>query len=196
MSSHLWGYIADTKGRRKVSIFTIIPSIIFTLLTAFVNNFWIMTVLRFCTGFCISGASAAVYAYLGEYNIPKHRATVITWACLFIAMSSIYLVCMLNYLNPDTKILYIFLSFPALGWLILPQTWSFHLYGETNFRPWRLLILIYTIPGILGVLILLFLKESPKYYLSQVNITIKIYKKKKAINFTITFINRDVMMQL
>lgn len=95
---------------------------------------------------------------------------MITWASLFIAMSSVYLVC--KYILNSSSIKFVVIIFtPALGWLILPQTWSFHLYAETHFRPWRLLILIYTIPGILGVIILICLKESPKYYLSQVNIT-------------------------
>lgn len=59
-------------------------------------------------------------------------------------------------------------SFSALGLLILPQTWSYVLYGETLYRPWRLLMVTYKIPGFIALTILYFLKESPRYYLSKV----------------------------
>lgn len=44
--------------------------------------------------------------------------------------------------------------------------WRFELYEGYQFRPWRLLILLYSIFGIAGGILLLFLKESPKYLLS------------------------------
>lgn len=59
------------------------------------------------------------------------------------------------------------INFTALGWLILPGTWSFNLYEGTAFGPWRLLIIMYTIPGIISLLLLTFLKESPKFFLCQ-----------------------------
>lgn len=59
-------------------------------------------------------------------------------------------------------------SISALGLLILPQTWSYVLYGETLYRPWRLLMVTYKIPGFIALTILYFLKESPRYYLSKV----------------------------
>lgn len=51
-SSHLCAYLADTRGRRKVLIASLLSSIIVTAITAtFVNNFWIFTILRFISGF-------------------------------------------------------------------------------------------------------------------------------------------------
>lgn len=41
------------------------------------------------------------------------------------------------------------------------------MYEGTTFRPWRLLIILYTIPGIFSILILIFLKESPRFLLCQ-----------------------------
>lgn len=50
-SSHLWGYLADVKGRRIVIIISLLVSFIFTIISSFVNNFWIFTVMRFFCGF-------------------------------------------------------------------------------------------------------------------------------------------------
>ena len=62
----------------------------------------------------------------------------------------------------------IFLIIKATAWYILPQTWSLPIYEGLIFRPWRLLFLIYAIPGLIGVICLCFLPESPKFLLSQV----------------------------
>lgn len=50
-SSHLWGYLADTKGRK----FVILPSLLITFVLAvgssFTKNFAIFAILRFLNGF-------------------------------------------------------------------------------------------------------------------------------------------------
>lgn len=54
-----------------------------------------------------------------------------------------------------------------LAFWILSYDWSFEVYEGFIFKPWRLLLLTYTIPGILGSLILLLkLRPSPKFLLS------------------------------
>lgn len=49
---------------------------------------------------------------------------------------------------------------------ILSYDWRFELYDGYEFRPWRLLLITYTIPGIIGGLCLLRFPESPKFLLS------------------------------
>lgn len=51
LSSHLWGYLSDTKGRRKTLVPTLVAAFLMTFLSSFVNNFWLMLVLRFLNGF-------------------------------------------------------------------------------------------------------------------------------------------------
>lgn len=36
-----------------------------------------------------------------------------------------------------------------------------------DFRPWRLLLLAYTLPGFLSALMLMTFKESPRFFMSQ-----------------------------
>lgn len=46
---------------------------------------------------------------------------------------------------------------------ILSYDWSFELYSGYLFRPWRLLMLVFTSPGIIAALWLLRFKESPQF---------------------------------
>ena len=54
------------------------------------------------------------------------------------------------------------------AWWILNYEWSLNLYGDFIFKPWRLILLAYAAPGIIGGLGLYYLyPESPKFMLSQ-----------------------------
>lgn len=50
-SSHLWGFLADTKGRRTVIVPTLLAAFGCTLLSSLAPNFWVFVVLRFLNGF-------------------------------------------------------------------------------------------------------------------------------------------------
>lgn len=50
-SSHLSGFLADTKGRRLVIMLSLLLSFGCTLISSFVSNFWIFTAMRFLCGF-------------------------------------------------------------------------------------------------------------------------------------------------
>lgn len=50
-SAHLWGYLADTKGRRAVILPTLVLAFLSSASASFVQNFYLFTVLRFLNGF-------------------------------------------------------------------------------------------------------------------------------------------------
>lgn len=50
-SSHLWGYLADTRGRRRIIQPTLFATFVVTVAASFVQNFYFLTILRFLTGF-------------------------------------------------------------------------------------------------------------------------------------------------
>lgn len=50
-SSHLWGYLSDTRGRKNIIIITLLLSFTCTLISSFVLNFWVFAVMRFLSGF-------------------------------------------------------------------------------------------------------------------------------------------------
>lgn len=51
LAAQLWGYIADTRGRRKVIMYTMFISCACTIASSFVTNFWLFLVFRFLVGF-------------------------------------------------------------------------------------------------------------------------------------------------
>lgn len=51
LSSSLWGYLSDTKGRRAVLIPNLYAAFLAALLASFVTDFWLMLILRFFGGF-------------------------------------------------------------------------------------------------------------------------------------------------
>lgn len=50
-SSHLWGYLADTRGRRRIIRPTLLMAFIISVASSFVQNFYLFTALRFLNGF-------------------------------------------------------------------------------------------------------------------------------------------------
>lgn len=51
VSSHFWGFMADTRGRKKVLIPALIYSFLFTIISTFSTSFWFLAVSRFFNGF-------------------------------------------------------------------------------------------------------------------------------------------------
>lgn len=50
VSSHLWGFLADTRGRKSVIVPTLIIAFVITIISSFAKSFWLMVVLRFLNG--------------------------------------------------------------------------------------------------------------------------------------------------
>lgn len=38
----------------------------------------------------LGGVSAALYAYISEFNIPRHRAVTINYSTMFVSVTAIY----------------------------------------------------------------------------------------------------------
>ncbi|BFF91687.1 synaptic vesicle glycoprotein 2B-like [Drosophila madeirensis] len=145
-STYIWGYISDDIGRRKVLLCGVFASNILQFVLMFVTNIWTFNIINLLVGISIGGVSAAIYAYLSEFNTPKHRAVAINYSTMFVSVTAIYV--------------------PATAWMVLSSNWSLSI-GDFVFRPWRLIMLISLLPGLIGGLLLLRYPESPKLLLSQ-----------------------------
>lgn len=51
VSSHLWGFLADTRGRKTIIVPTLLIAFGITIVSSFVQTFWLLIVLRFLNGF-------------------------------------------------------------------------------------------------------------------------------------------------
>ncbi|XP_053685701.1 synaptic vesicle glycoprotein 2B-like [Sabethes cyaneus] len=148
ISSHLWGFLADTMGRRKVIAPTLCLTFITTTLSSFATDFWTMTMFRFLTGFFISGSSATVYAYLGEFHNNRNRSRAIMGASFIFGIGCVLL--------------------PAIAFIVINQEWEIMIpYIQIVYRPWRLFLVVCGLPGLVSGLALYWLPESPKFELYQ-----------------------------
>lgn len=51
LSSHLWGFLADTKGRKTVIVPTLFVAFVISLISSFAKSFWFLLLMRFLNGF-------------------------------------------------------------------------------------------------------------------------------------------------
>ncbi|XP_055588279.1 synaptic vesicle glycoprotein 2B [Uranotaenia lowii] len=148
LTSHFWGYLADTKGRKNVIIVSLMLTSVCSLMSSMAATFGTMVVLRLFAGMCISAPSATIYAYLGEFVRTDKRTLMISFASVSVGLSSVFV--------------------GSIGWAVLSQNWSVLIPGlMIDFRPWRLLLVLFSLPGAIGAVWMYFLPESPKFYLAQ-----------------------------
>nr|CAD7205214.1 unnamed protein product [Timema douglasi] len=50
-SSHFWGYLADTRGRKKIIITGMVMDSFITIISSFSHAYWIFVVFKFFNGF-------------------------------------------------------------------------------------------------------------------------------------------------
>lgn len=50
-SSHLWGFLADTRGRRSVIQPTLFIAFVMTVASSLATNFYLFAIFRFLNGF-------------------------------------------------------------------------------------------------------------------------------------------------
>lgn len=94
--------------------------------------------------FSISGSSATIYAYLGEFHNERHRSRAIMLASVIFGITTV--------------------TMPLLAWLVINRTWSLYLpLLNINFKPWRLFIVVCGLPSLVSGIGLWPMPESPKY---------------------------------
>lgn len=59
---------------------------------------------------------------------------------------------------------------PLNAWAVINHEWSFQVpFIDVTYRPWRLFLVVCSLPGLISALALLYLPESPKFVLGQGN---------------------------
>ncbi|XP_065085909.1 synaptic vesicle glycoprotein 2B-like [Ochlerotatus camptorhynchus] len=152
VSSHLWGFLADTRGRRKVIVPTLLLTFVMTVISSFMTNFWLITFFRFLAGIFISGSSATIYAYLGEFHNQQNGSRAIMGASFVFGLGCILL--------------------PGIAFGVINQEWELLISPlGIIYRPWRLFLVVCSIPGLIAGFILIWFPESPKFVLMQGDVT-------------------------
>ncbi|KAM3956314.1 synaptic vesicle glycoprotein 2B-like [Aphomia sociella] len=164
-TSHIWGYLADTRGRKKILWISMILGYVTGTLAAFSPNWIVFSVLKLFSSSAVAGGFALSITLLGESTPIAQRSTLI------ILTTTIFLSC--------TGMM------AAIAIPVLPISFSYYIpVLDIHFNSWRLLNLIFNIPCAISAIGLLFAYESPKYLLSsgdQVG-TLKILREIYVIN--------------
>lgn len=144
LTSYFWGWLADTQGRRPVMLFSMLISAIFSAFASFAPEVISFAILIFLSAVFMSGSSAVVYTYLGEFNNLQHRDKMVAFGSSFVGIGTVIL--------------------PCISWLILPLEFAYPIpLLDIQYRPWRLLVVACAIPFTIATVLLMFAPESPKF---------------------------------
>nr|XP_021190229.2 synaptic vesicle glycoprotein 2B isoform X1 [Helicoverpa armigera] len=146
MTMHLWGYLADTRGRQRMLTINLFMSFITGIIATFSTHWIVLLVLKCIASAVVGAAMMTSLTLLSECTPTKHRSTLI------ILTSSAYLVaCALM---------------AAIARVILPLEFSFYVpILGIYFNSWRLLNLIFAVPSAISAVLCMQTYESPKYLL-------------------------------
>lgn len=87
-----------------------------------------------------------MYAYLGEFHNNTQRGRAIMGSALIFGVSCLLL--------------------PLIAWSVINQDWEFEMsFIDVTYKPWRLFIVVCSLPGFIASLVLIFFPESPKFVL-------------------------------
>ncbi|XP_063243879.1 uncharacterized protein LOC134543053 isoform X5 [Bacillus rossius redtenbacheri] len=89
-SSQLWGYLADSLGRKKIIVFTLAMDAVCGIASSLAPDFYSFLIVRFFGGFFICGAATVVYVYIGEFHAEANRAKFIILLSVVVSLSSIF----------------------------------------------------------------------------------------------------------
>ncbi|KAI5631038.1 major facilitator superfamily domain-containing protein [Phthorimaea operculella] len=146
LSSYAWGLCADTLGRRKTLLMAMPVGTFFNVITSFAPSFATLAAFKFLSACFTSSATAAAFVLMGESVSRNYRSR-----CMFIMASA-------------TTSSQFFTSLIALP--VFSLSFRENLLG-IEYRPWRLLVLLLSLPGLLGTIGVALLHESPKFLLSK-----------------------------
>ncbi|XP_014369378.2 synaptic vesicle glycoprotein 2C [Papilio machaon] len=146
LTSFPWGYLVDTRGRKKSLILSSLAAGFFVVLSAFMPDFISFTVCKFLSALCIACPAAVPYTFIGELVPLKYRDITLSVTNAMQILGSAIV--------------------PLFAWAILPLEFRVD-FGAYEFRPWRLLTIMYGSLFIIAALLLICGPESPKYMISQ-----------------------------
>ncbi|XP_069357507.1 putative transporter SVOPL [Maniola hyperantus] len=148
ISSYAWGLCADTLGRRTTLLVAMPVGMLLNLGASLAPNYAALAALKFFSAGFTSSANAAGFVLLGE-SVPGRFRGRFMFLMASATMYVQFIICVIALPITST-------SFTIdVSWLGL------------TYRPWRLLLQVICIPGIVGAISMFFLKESPKFLLSK-----------------------------
>ncbi|XP_013192879.1 synaptic vesicle glycoprotein 2B [Amyelois transitella] len=148
LSSYVWGLAADTLGRRKTLLIAMPVGASFNLAATMAPGYTSLAILKFISASFTSSANAAAFVLIGESTPRRLRSRF-----MFLMASTT---------------MFVQLIICAFALPVFHLSFRAHIsFLSLDYRPWRLLMQIICLPGIIGVLGMACLHESPKFLLSK-----------------------------
>ncbi|KAH0955379.1 hypothetical protein HN011_005460 [Eciton burchellii] len=143
-TAFLWGFMADTFGRRRLMFYGYLMTGILSLATSFSHTSWLLIVFKFFDGVIISGPYAALMSYLAEVHDEIHRSRSYMWLGVFFSLGNIFL--------------------PCIAWLTIPKKWDVTFFSNTiEIHSWRVFLAICSLPEFLACAAIFAFPESPRF---------------------------------
>ncbi|RZF39547.1 hypothetical protein LSTR_LSTR001068 [Laodelphax striatellus] len=147
LSCHMWGFLSDTKGRRKIVLWCASIDGFLYALSSLSPYYSVFIVFRFFHGFATCGIVVPIYAYIGEFHTDKHRHTALLIASIFGCVGYFYIV--------------------GVGWSIISGSWQIEIVPSFIVKPWRLYYALLGVPSLICAIAMSFLPESPKFLIAK-----------------------------
>ncbi|XP_049870136.1 synaptic vesicle glycoprotein 2A-like isoform X2 [Pectinophora gossypiella] len=148
VSSYAWGLCVDTIGRRKTLLIAMPIGILLNIATSVASSFAYLATLKFLSATFTSSANAAAFVLLGESASRRYRSR-----CMFLMASA----------TMCSQLIICAIALPVFSARFsIPISWL-----NMEYRPWHLLLLMISLPGVFGVVGIAVLCESPKFLLSK-----------------------------
>ncbi|VVC44488.1 Hypothetical protein CINCED_3A025275 [Cinara cedri] len=145
VGSLIWGYVADSKGRRFTLIISMLMDGFFNLLSSVSQVYPVFLVCRLISGFGVSSTSI-LFSYLVEFLNLKYREKFLAWMEMFWTSGLILL--------------------PGVAWVVIPHTFQIK-NDYFLFKSWNLFIIMCSLPSIILACLVMMLPESPKFLIAQ-----------------------------
>ncbi|XP_075157921.1 uncharacterized protein LOC142231187 [Haematobia irritans] len=146
VSAIAWGYLADTRGRKRLLVWCFLANVICVICAAMSQNTLQLMIAKFFAGLIICGPYSVLVSYISEFHGSTHRPRILMVAGVMYATASMLL--------------------PLLALVILPRDWNFSV-GNMNFTAWKIYLAVCGIPSLLGGILLIFFPETPRFLMTQ-----------------------------
>ncbi|XP_052739957.1 synaptic vesicle glycoprotein 2B-like [Bicyclus anynana] len=166
-TSHCQGYLADTRGRRKVLGWSMCVAFLCGACAALATNWIVFCVLKIMSSAALAGTIPLSISWLSECT-PQHKRSMmvsLTSTMYLITTGTMELSCLsLIYLKYNLLRYHNCISVLALP--VLQLEFSYYIpYLNIYFSSWRLLNLIFASGCAVAAMAIFSSYESPRYYL-------------------------------